>query len=70
MPLDLDRERLSASGRHVNVEVARLGRGTVDRPALAFEVAEDHAHLRAVVLDEIGDLDRGDSLVARRRHLQ
>ena len=70
MPPQLDRQGLALVRRHEHVEIARLRRDAVDRPALAPEVAADHAHARAVIVDDLGDLDRRDVLIARSRHLE
>ena len=58
MALDLDRQRLPQARRHRDVEVARIGGDAVDRAALAPEVAADHPHPRAVVVDHLGDVAR------------
>src|SRR5262245_24379697 len=56
VPRGFHRQALAAPGRHEDVEVARLGRGAVDRPTLAPELAADHPHAGAVVVDDLGNL--------------
>ena len=66
----VDRERLLLSSRHEHIEVAGIGRDAVHRTALAPELAADHAHGGAVVVDDFGDRLGLHVLIARRRHLQ
>jgi hypothetical protein len=70
VPALVHRERLALSGRHRNVEVGRIGRDAVDRPLLPPEAAAHHAHARAVVVHDLGNVLRAHVLVARRRHLE
>jgi hypothetical protein len=51
-------------------ERARIGGDALHRAALAPEVAADHAHAGAIVIDDLGNLRSLDVLVARRGHLQ
>src|SRR5581483_7449883 len=53
-----------------DVEIARIGGDALDRAALAPEVTADHAHARAVVVDDLRDGVALDVLIARRGHLQ
>src|SRR5882757_10128430 len=70
MPRGLDRQGLAPAGRDANVEIARLGGSAVDRSSLAPEVAADHPHPRAVVVNDLRDLLGRDILVARIGHLE
>src|ERR1041385_8019578 len=70
MALDLDLEYLALARGHENVEIARIGGDTVDRALLAPEFAAHHAHARAIVVDDLGDVGALDVLVAWRRHFQ
>jgi len=56
--------------RHGDVDVARIGGDPFDRAAPAPEAAAHHAHARAVVVGHLGNVGRGDVLVARRGHLE
>ena len=68
--VDLHWEGLPLARRHRDVEVERIGGDALDRALLAPEVAADHAHRGAVVVDDLGDVGGLDVLIARRRHLQ
>src|SRR5580704_16162803 len=70
VPLELDRQGLALTRRHPDVEITRIGGDAFDRAALAPEIAADHTHAGAVVVDHFRDLRRLDVLIARRRHLQ
>ena len=65
-----DRERLALPRRHRNVEIARLGGDAIDGALLAPEVADDHAHVRAVVVGHFRDVLGQNVLVARVGHLE
>src|SRR6185312_15762039 len=70
VPVGLDGKRLALARLDPDIEVARVGRDTLDRAAPAPELAADDARPRAVVIGDLGDLDRLDVLVARVRHLE
>ena len=70
VPAGLHGQGLAPARRDGDVEIARIRRDTVDRAALAPELAADHPHAGAVVIDDLGDLDRRDVLVAWRGHLE
>jgi len=50
--LSFNFQRLAFAGRHEDVEIARIGGNAFHRAALAPEVAADHAHAGAVVIDD------------------
>src|SRR4029077_6999463 len=70
VPLQLDRKRLAQAWRHPDVEIARVRGDAFDRAALAPEIAANHAHAGAVVIDHLRNFRRLDVLVARCRHFQ
>ena len=66
----LDDERFAPARRNRNIEVARLGGDAVHGSLLAPEVATDHAHASAIVVDHFRDVPRRDVLISGRRHLE
>src|ERR1700722_1377709 len=70
LTLDLNLQRFTFARRHPDVEITRVGGDALDRATLAPEIAADHTHPRAVIVDHFRHFRRLDVLVARRRHLQ
>src|SRR5437764_11703434 len=70
MAAGLDRHALAPPRRDPNVEIARFCGDSVNRAALAPELAANDANPRAIVIDDLRDHGCGNILVARRRHLQ
>src|SRR5215472_12590035 len=70
MTIRLNRKTLFLAWRDRNVEIDRIGGDSVHRTGLPPEGPRDNANVRAVVVDDLGNIDRLYFLVARRGHLQ
>ena len=70
MAAGVDLEGLLPPLGHEDVEVLRIGGNAIHRAALAPELAHDHPHHGAVIVDDLGDIVRPNILIARLGHLQ
>ena len=66
----VDLERLAPSFGDKDVQILRVRRNSIDRPALAAKLAHDHLHDRAVIFQDVGNVSALHVLIARGCHLQ
>src|SRR5207249_10246943 len=70
VPCHSHRQHLPPPRRHTHIQINRVRRDAFDRPRLAPKLPAHHAHLRPVVISNLGNLHGFHFLVTRRRHLQ
>src|SRR5580704_19070269 len=66
----LDGQRLPLARSNRNVEINRVGRDAIHGTFLSPETSAYHAHMRAVVIFYLGDIEGLHFLIAWRSHFQ